>query len=129
MSTMGNAFQKVRQAASLASKKTGNAVELSRLKLQSVQVNSMIQSTYERMGTLIYEQEKTGTDNYELIAVCIKEVDSLLVELNEINNRAHELKNGVRCACGELNPSDSTYCKSCGANLRRKRETPEPNED
>lgn len=122
MAAFQSTIQKIRQLADIASKKTGVAVEISKLKLQSMQVNSMIQSTYERIGTLVYEQEKTGTDNSDLTAVCIKEIDSLLVELNEINDRMGELKKGVRCpSCSTPNPSDSMYCKSCGANLSQKR--------
>ncbi|MEG1848947.1 MAG: hypothetical protein RRY21_04730 [Oscillospiraceae bacterium] len=122
MSTFDNAMSKIRQVASIAGKKTGTAVEISKLRLQVVQVNSMIQSTYERIGTLIYEQEKTGTDNYDLVAVCIKEIDALLTQLNEINNKVAELKNGMKCAsCGTVNGADMMYCKKCGANLSKKR--------
>ena len=49
-------------------------------------------------GTLTYEQQKTGTDNYDLIVICIQEVDELLVEINEINARISEIKDGVVCA-------------------------------
>ena len=80
MSVTGDLFNKTKQIMSLASRKTGTAVEISKLKLQTVQINSMIQSTYERIGTLVHEQDKTGTDNYDLVAVCIKEIDSLLVQ-------------------------------------------------
>jgi ribosomal protein L40E len=121
MAAFENTFYRIRQFASTASKKTGAAVELSRLKLQAMQVNSMIQSTYERIGTLIYEQEKTQTDNSDLTAVCIREIDALLTELSELNDRIADLKKGVRCpSCSTPNPFDSTYCRSCGVNLTKK---------
>ena len=122
MSALDNAVQKVRQVASTATKKTGVAMELSKLRLKVHQVNSMMQSTYERIGTLVYEQEKTGTDNSDLIAVCIKEIDALLLELNELNIRISELKNGVSCpVCGVVNQANSIYCQSCGANVEKRR--------
>lgn len=122
VSAIENAIQKVRQAASIAGKKTGVAVETSKLRLQAVQINAMVQSTYERIGTLVYEQEKVGTDNYDLIAVCIKEVDDLLVDLNELNDRILALRIGRRCAaCSMENPADTVYCRACGANLRKQR--------
>ena len=126
MSVAGNFLNKTKQLVSLAGKKTGTAVEISKLKLQTVQVNSMIQSTYERIGTLIYEQEKTGTDNYDLVAVCIKEIDALLVQLNEVNDRINGLKNGFECpVCKTINPPDMVYCQKCGANLQKQRENPQ----
>ena len=125
MSVTGDLFNKTKQIMSLASRKTGTAVEISKLKLQTVQINSMIQSTYERIGTLVYEQEKTGTDNYDLVAVCIKEIDSLLVQLNEVNDRINGLKNGFECpVCKTPNPADMVYCKNCGANLTAQRGQP-----
>lgn len=123
MSAFGSVMNMVRDAASIATKKTGTAVELSKLKLQMMQLRSQMQSTYERIGILTYEQQKTGTDNYELVSVCIKEIDSLLVRINEINATIATIKDGVKCPnCNTANPVDITYCKSCGVNLSRSRE-------
>ena len=122
MSAFNNAVQKVKQVASVATKRTEVAMELSKLRLKVHQVNSMMQSTYERIGTLIYEQEKTEIDNADLVAVCIKEIDALLLELKELNVRISELKNGVRCpACGVINQANAIYCQSCGANVEKRR--------
>lgn len=123
MSAFGNVMNMVRDAASIATKKTGTAVEVSKMKLQIMQLRSQIQSTYERIGILTYEQQKTGTDNYELVSVCIKEIDSLLVHINEINANIATIKDGVKCPnCNTTNPVDTTYCKSCGVNLNKTRE-------
>lgn len=123
MSAFSNVMNMVQNAASIATKKTGTAVELSKLKLQVMQLRSQVQSTYERIGILTYEQQKTGTDNYELVSVCIKEIDSLLVHINEINANIATIRDGVKCPnCDATNPSDTTYCKSCGVNLAKNRE-------
>lgn len=123
MSAFGSVMNMVRDAASIATKKTGTAVELSKLKLQMMQLRSQMQSTYERVGILTYEQQKTGTDNYELISVCIKEIDSLLVQINELNAAIATIKDGVKCPnCNTANPIDTPYCKNCGVNLSKNRE-------
>ncbi len=123
MSAFGSVMNMVRDAASIATKKTGTAVELSKLKLQIMQLRSQMQSTYERIGILTYEQQKNGTDNFELVSVCIKEVDSLLVQINEINASIAAIKDGIRCPnCNAANPVNTTYCKSCGVNLTKGRE-------
>lgn len=110
---------KAKSLASIASKKTSNAVEISKLNLRAVQVNTMIQSTYERIGSLYYTQSKTQSDNSSLMSICVAEIDSLLAELSEINSRIASLKTGVVCKkCGEVNPIESMYCAKCGFNLK-----------
>lgn len=119
MSAINNLFHRAKEVANAAGKKTGSAVELSKLKLQIMQLRSQIQSTYERIGILVYEQQKTGTDNGEIIAVCIKEVDEYLVRINEINAAISLIKDGVKCpACGTGNDVDQRYCKKCGSSMR-----------
>ena len=123
MGILDQAVSGAKQVLDTAGRKTGTAVELSRLKLQLMQLRSQVQSTYERIGTLTYEQQKTGTDNYDLIVVCIQEVDELLVEINEINARISEIKDGVVCArCHTVNPAGTAYCKSCGNRLKKSKE-------
>ena len=126
MSKLDELLFGAKQVASIATRKTGEAVEVSKLKMQASQVNAMMQSTYERIGNLVYEQEKTGTDNSDLIAVCIKEQDGLIVELNEINTKISDIKRGVTChRCSAVNPYESTYCSKCGANLKKPKTQPQ----
>lgn len=123
MSAFSNILHKAKTVADAATKKTGTAVELSKLKLRAMQVRSQIQSTYERIGTLTYEQQKTSTDNSELIDVCIKEIDALFAELNDINVAVSDIKDGVKCpGCGTLNEAGVVYCKKCGVNIKKARE-------
>jgi len=120
MSVFGNIIIKARSAVNAAGKKTGTAVELSKIKLQIVQLRSQIQSTYERIGILVYEQQKIGTDNTELIEVCIKEIDALLTRINDANAAASLLKDGIKCpVCGVSNAAGERYCKKCGISLRK----------
>ncbi len=81
MSVFDEMMEKAKQFANVAEKKTSVAVETSKLRLRVVQMNSMIQSNYERIGTMVYEQQKKGNDNSDLIAVCVSEIDTLLAEL------------------------------------------------
>ena len=67
MKLLDQAMNSAKQVISTAGRKTGTAMELSKMKLQVMQLRSQVQSTYERIGTLTYEQQKVGTDNYDLI--------------------------------------------------------------
>ena len=119
MSAINSWFHKAKEVANAAGKKTGSAVELSKLKLQIMQLRSQVQSTYERIGILVYEQKKTGTDNGEIVDVCMKEIDEYLVRINEINVAISLIKDGVKCpACGTGNDLDQRYCKKCGTSMK-----------
>ena len=111
-------LNKAKTVANVAGKKTGEMVELSKLKLQAVQLNGDIQKSYERLGAIVYEQEKTGTDSSYLIRVCISEIDALLVALNELNDKIADSKTSVKCPnCGAGNPAESVFCSRCGSTL------------
>ena len=59
---------------------------------------------------------------YDLIVVCIQEVDELLTEINEINAKISEMKDGVVCSrCRTVNSAGTVYCKSCGNRLKKGR--------
>ena len=113
MSRFDDLLPKAKTVANAAGKKTGELVEVSKLKLEAVQINSDIQKAYERLGSVVYEQEKTGADNNDLIALCVSEIDGLLVELSDLNAKINEAKNTVKCmSCGAENPEGSLYCGS-----------------
>ncbi len=118
MSTLDDLFDKAKALVNVAGKKTGEVVEVSKLKLQAVQINTDIQKAYEKIGSIVYEHNKAGTDAAELIQMCIKEVDGLFHKLNEINEKIAGTKNMAICLyCGASVPVDSYYCPKCGANL------------
>ncbi len=120
MSRFDDLLLKAKTVANAAGKKTGELVEVSKLKLEAVQINSDIQKAYERLGSVVYEQEKTGADNNDLIALCVSEIDGLLVELSDLNAKINEAKNTVKCmSCGAENPEGSLYCARCGSALNQ----------
>ncbi len=121
MAKLNNIMQQVKVFANAAGKKTEKAVEISKLKLKSIQLNALVQSTYERIGALEYEQERHSADNKEMIGDCMREVDRLLEESAQINRRLSEFTNGILCAqCNTLNRAEYTYCSACGASLYRQ---------
>lgn len=120
MSRFDDLLIKAKNVANAAGKKTGELVEVSKLKLEAVQINSDIQKAYERLGNVVYEQEKTGADNNDLIALCVSEIDGLLAELTDLNAKINEVKNTVKCMnCGAENPEGSLYCARCGSALNK----------
>ena len=110
--------EKTRSFAGSASKKTGNAVEVSKASIKLSQLESQLRKTFERIGTLVYEESQGFADNSDLTEICIREASSLQVEIRELQDKIKELKAKKICPqCGRENPSDKSYCEGCGTKL------------
>ncbi|WP_312643694.1 zinc ribbon domain-containing protein [Hydrogenoanaerobacterium sp.] len=118
MDTFDEFLGKAKNLVDLAGKKTGEAVELAKLKMSRMQLNGEIQKTYEKLGAFVYKFHKSGEDNQELIDICVGEIDSLLVQLDAIASKINEIRSSVKCPqCGALNDEESIYCAKCGAKM------------
>lgn len=119
---MGNMFddvlKKAKGAVYVAGKKTGEVVEVSKLKLKCVQLNGKIRDQYEKLGSAVYNMRKQGYENSELIAAVSDDIDELLKELDEVSGKVESIKNIIICpTCGKKNPNTSYYCSKCGSRI------------
>lgn len=118
MDTFDEFLGKAKNLVDIAGKKTGEAVELARLKMNRIQINSDIQKTYEKLGAFVYKFHKSGETNNELIDICVGEIDGLLAQLDVISNKINDIKSSVKCPqCGTLNDQGAIYCAKCGAKM------------
>lgn len=107
--------EKAKGAMYVAGKKTGELVEVSKLKLKCVQLNGEIKDRYEKMGSAVYNMRKHGYENSELISSISAEIDDLLKQLDEVSQKVENIKNIIICSsCGKKNPNTSYYCSKCG---------------
>lgn len=118
MDTFDDFIGKAKNLVDLAGRKTSEAVEIAKLKMNRMQVNSEIQKTYEKLGAFVYKFRKSGEENGELIDICVGEIDELLGKLNDIADKINEIKAAVRCPeCGAVNDDEALYCAKCGARM------------
>ncbi len=123
MGKLDEVLAKAKDLAKVAGNKTEEVVELTRLKIQASQLRGDIDANYLKLGEIIYELNKAGTENEELISMCIAEIESQREELAELTNKIDEMKNVVKCTeCMAANPVGALYCARCGARLERKPE-------
>ena len=129
MGKLDEVLAKAKDLAKVAGNKTEEAVELTRLKIQASQLRGDIDANYLKLGEIIYELNKAGTENEELISMCIAEIESQRTELAELTNRIDEMKNVVKCSeCLAANPVGALYCARCGARLEKKQGQEAPTE-
>lgn len=111
-------IEKAKDIAYVASKKTGEVVEVSKLKLKCVQINGKIKGAYEKLGSAVYNMNKNGYKNDELVDAVCEEVDELLFELDKISSELETIKNVIICpTCGKKNPTTSYFCSKCGSRI------------
>ncbi len=109
---------KAKDVADAAGKKTGELVEISKLKLQCVKLNSAIKERYEKLGSAVYSMKKSDYENPELISSMVEEITELLDKLNETSEKIADIKNISICSCcGAKNPPENVYCAKCGSKL------------
>ena len=100
---MEELFGKAKKVANAAGKKTGELVEISKLKLSAMQVNTDIKAHYE---------------NSELLESLIEEIDEKRAELKKINDKIAVLQKAKECPCCQTkNPQTAFYCQKCGSKL------------
>ena len=115
---MEELFGKAKKVANAAGKKTGELVEISKLKLSAMQVNTDIKALYEKLGSAVYSINKAHYENSELLESLIEEIDEKRAELKKINDKIAVLQKAKECPCGQTkNPQTAFYCQKCGSKL------------
>ncbi len=113
------AKDKAKDVADVAGKKTTELVNLSKLKLQELQIGRKIRSLYEQLGRATYQLHKNSFENEELISSLEEEIAEQLHAQSEVDEKLCDMKNQVSCPCCHAkNSKEAVYCSSCGNQLK-----------
>lgn len=124
MGFLDEVISTTKNVAATAGKKTDEAVQFSKLKIKTAQLNSDIKNKFEKLGALIYEMAKTDEKSNEEFDLLIGEIDDCYAMLDDIEEKINDLKKEVVCpGCGAKTKNENTFCPKCGAKLPVK-ETP-----
>lgn len=112
----------VRSTAETISKKTVDAVDISKYKLNAAEINSEINRRYEALGRIVYDAKTNGYICDDLIEQNIKGLDVLYRRLNEIDEKVAKIKNKVNCKnCGAANVKNAVFCIKCGSRIKEEK--------
>lgn len=118
MANIEGFIDKARLVADAAGKKTGEIVEISKLKLQCVKLNNDINKLYAKLGESVYAMKGQGYENTAVIDNLCSNIKKLLKQLDDVSAKIADMKNIIICsACGEKNPNTSYYCSKCGSRI------------
>lgn len=90
-------------------RRTGDAVELSRLKLEHLKLKNRVRDNYERLGEIIYGGYKNKEDVSDVIAVLYEQLDEDFAEIERLFAAMNAVKAGYASyaeaeAVGETEP-------------------------
>ncbi len=119
MANFDSIVDDLRIVAEEMGKKTKEAIELSRLRMEKIQVKSDMRKNYENIGELVYAEHRLQENNADVIEIFKKEIDREYEHISEISARIRKLRKRAQCpACGAQNEADAAYCSHCGAEMR-----------
>lgn len=118
MTTMEEVICKAKELAGAAGKKTGELVNLGKLKVEAAENERAISAKLEMIGSIMYEAQKDGIAVEEKLAPLYEEVDVLKEKAAQLTAQMDELRHTRHCtACGKNNPNDAAFCQKCGKEL------------
>lgn len=118
MITIEDAVLYVKGAAETAGRKTGEWVEIAKIKLQIADLRREIAAANEGLGRLVYDARQSGEDIEEMVEACVAHIRELYEQMDKLEAKVMEAKNVVRCdECGAFNESVATFCNRCGTKL------------
>lgn len=90
-------------------RRTGDAVELSRLKLEHLKLKNRVRDNYERLGEIVYGGYKNKEDVSDVIAVLYEQLDEDFAEIERLFAAMNAVKAGYASyaeaeAVGEAEP-------------------------
>ena len=108
-------FADLKQTVNSAVKKSGELVELTKIKIAVGDTKNTIRSKYEQLGELAYlaaKGEATPADTAEDI---VAEIDRLIDLLSQQELKLAELANKKICSnCGKASVEEASFCPACG---------------
>ena len=108
-------FSDLKQTFGGAVKKSGELIELTKLKLAAGETKNSIRSKLAMLGELAYlaaKGEETSASDAETI---VADIDALKITLAEQEAKVAELSNKKICEnCGKSVNDDAAFCPACG---------------
>lgn len=116
---MERIMSEIKSAADKVAKKSGELVELSKIKLNILSTKSSIEEQYKKLGQLVYTSQKNDSDDISVkFEEIIAKIDILQDRLAELEEMAAQVSNKVICPnCKKVNSADAEFCSRCGLDL------------
>ncbi len=118
MDFLENVKNAVGSAAQTVAKKSGEVVEVSKIKYAMYEAKGTIKELKEEIGEAVYTSYKNNTPLDSVVREKCARIDELQSEIDAYDGRLYTYKSMVKCpSCGEKVKDDNKFCPKCGARL------------
>lgn len=123
-----NVSKTVTKTYKVATEKSGKLIEEAKLRMQIASENDKISEKLEKIGSLVYEDFKTGNSAYADFEDLCKEIEESELSVCNMKTKILEMKKLKLCpVCDTSLSIDDRYCSKCGAEqeIEEEQETSE----
>ena len=107
-----------KSAAEAVSRKAGQIVDVSKLRISAAEINAEIAKRYEVLGQYVYECSRSSLAADPEAVGQMTEIDDLKAQQATIAKELGDKQNKVFCPiCGKQSPITAAFCSSCGTKL------------
>lgn len=115
MDFIKNITKKVTETAKVAAKKSGDMVELTKLKMNISSEEDKIEKEYVQMGKIVFETYEKGEKVGEEFEAHCEKIVSYRENINAMKDQILKLRNVKVCPeCGAELESEVLFCAKCG---------------
>ncbi len=101
--------------------KTGEVVEVSKLRLELSKQQGRLRALYQKLGSSVYSMKEKDYEDQDLIDHLCQEITENLKVQKNLKAKIAGLKKMKVCpVCGSRNPMESVYCNQCGSRLKQE---------
>ena len=105
----------LKNTAKSAAAKTGELIEIGKLKIACQETKNKINDAYKELGKAVYSAQREEEDAENLMVELIENIDSLFEKLAQQEEELALLKKQKKCSsCGTMCDDDSAFCSKCG---------------
>lgn len=113
-----SAVNKAKEVLDVACKKTGEVVNIQKLKIDASTLESKREEDYAALGKIYFDSIKDSADNDENVAGLVADIKEKTEQINKLRNEISASKNKRVCpSCGAFVDKNSVYCSVCGAKI------------
>ena len=117
MSTFDDLIYGAKKALDVATVKTNELYEASKIQIEKSQLNGKMKEEYLKLGKTCYQMSDTGIDQTEKMKTIITKIHELDAELKNLNQNSETSKYKTCSECNSQNSIKSNFCYKCGNKL------------
>lgn len=118
MGILDDVVVNAKSAAEAVSKKAGQLMDASKLRISAAELNAKIGEGYEALGQYAYENCRALFAGDPEAVGKMAELDELKAQAAAIAKELNDKQNKVVCpVCGKQSPNTALFCANCGAKL------------